>query len=389
MSTPDPVARARALQSLAREAADEAERERRLPERVATAMAKEGLYRVATPRSFGGSEQPPETQIRVIEAIAEGDGSAGWNLMIGIETFSLLSVAFAHRAELFADPNLIACSATSATGRAERVDGGVRVFGQWPFVSGCHNSRFFAGLVALHEGDTPVDGQPPLWVLVPREDFEILDTWNVSGLRGSGSHDVRLDDVFVRDENLGYGLWRAADDPARGPAPPILRIPLGTRLAYNKTGVGFGIARAAIDAFVDLARGKTPFMSSTSLRERPFAQRAVARAEARLRGSRALVLERAEALWDAVTAERKLTIEERALFQIACADAAQACAEAVDGVVEAAGTTANTVGSPLERCARDSRVIRQHVTVAPQTLEDGGRVLLGLEPDSVMLKLPS
>ena len=108
-----------------------------------------------------------------------------------------------------------------------------------------------------------------------------------------------------------------------------------------------------------------------------------------LRGSRALVLERAEALWDAVTAERKLTIEERALFQIACADAAQACAEAVDGVVEAAGTTANTVGSPLERCARDSRVIRQHVTVAPQTLEDGGRVLLGLEPDSLMLKLPS
>jgi alkylation response protein AidB-like acyl-CoA dehydrogenase len=386
MAESDPVARARALGALARGAADEAERERRLPERVAAAMAKEGLYRVATPRSFGGSEQPPATQIRVIEAIAEGDGAAGWNLMIGIESFSLMSAVFAQRAELFADPNLVVCSATSATGRAERVAGGVRVTGQWPFVSGCQNSGFFAGICALEGGDAP---EQPVWALVPRGEFEILDTWNVSGLRGSGSHDVRLDGVFVPDENIGRGFWTALGEQGAAKIPPIFRIPLGTRLAYNKTGVGFGIARAAIDAFVELARGKTPFLSSTSLRERPFAQRALAQAEARLRGSRALVLEQADAVWETVQAGRKLDIEERALFQIACADAAQACAEAVDLVVEAAGTSANTLGSPLERCARDARVIRQHVTVAPHTLEDGGRVLLGLPPESVMLKLPS
>jgi len=387
-SAPDEVdytARARALMPLAREAADEADRERRLPERVALAMARAGLYRVAAPAWVGGSEQTPMEQIRVIEAIATGDGSAGWNVMIGIETFSLLGLAFAKRAECFADPAVIACSATSHTGVAEIVDGGYRVCGRWPFVSGCHNSAFFAGLVAVHRNGAPAPERPPAWALVPRARFEILDTWDVAGMRGSGSHDVVLDGVFVPDEDLGEGAW---SDATRGfDLPAVMRFPLGARLAYNKTGVGFGIARAAIDAFVDLAAGKTPFLSSTSLVQRPFAQRAVALAEARLRSARALVFELAESLWDSVAAGRRIEAKQRALFHIACADAARACAEAVDGVAEAAGTSANRRGSPLERHARDARVVRQHVTVAPHLIEDAGRVLLGLEPDSVMLKL--
>jgi len=383
----DFVGRARALRPLLREAADEAERERRLPERVAIAMAKEGLYRVAAPRAVLGAEADPETQISVIEAIAEGDGSAGWNLMIGIESFSLLGMAFADRAELFADPLLVACSATSATGTAERTDGGYRVTGQWPFVSGCHNSHYFAGLVSIHESGQPIPGSLPRWALVPRSDFEILDTWNVSGLRGSGSHDVRLNDVLVPEERMGQGAWAAGPRESRAELPPVLRIPLGSRLAYNKTGVGFGIARAAIDAFVELAEGKVPFASSTSLRERPLAHRALARAEARLRGSRALVRELSEELWDVVSDGRQFSIQQRAIFQLACSDAALACAEAVDLVAEAAGTSANRLDCALERHARDARVIRQHVTVSPAQLEDAGRVLLGLEPQSIMLKL--
>ncbi len=378
----DFVARACALQPLVREAADEAERERRLPKRVASAMAKDGPYRVAAPASIQGGAIEPEQQIRVIEAIAEADGAAGWNLMIGIESFSLLGMAFSHRTELFTDPNLIVCSATSSAGRAERVDGGYRVSGQWSFVSGCHNSAFFSGLVLVYENGEPVVGRLPGWALVPQGDFEILDTWNVSGLRGSGSHDVRLDDVFVPEANLGAGAWAGGDR-----LPPVLRIPLGVRLAYNKTGVGFGIARAAIDVFVDLAKGKTPFASSAKLSQRPLAQRAVARAEARLRSSRALVRVLAEDLWKAVIAERPLSPEERAIFHIACSDAALACAEAVDIVVEAAGTSANRLDCPLERYSRDVRVIRQHVAVGPHLIEDAGRVLLGLEPESLMLKL--
>jgi alkylation response protein AidB-like acyl-CoA dehydrogenase len=381
-SGPDFVARARSLQPLVRAAADEAERERRLPGAVAEAMAKQGLYRVGALRSIQGAEASPETQIRVIEAISEADGSAGWNLMIGIESFGLLGATFERGPELFADPRVIVCSSTAATGVAERVPGGYRVSGRWPFVSGCHNSFFFGGVVEVRENGAARASPLPVFAVVPREDFEILDTWNVAGLRGSGSHDVRVDGVLVPEENL-----TRRPTPATLASSPALRIPLGVRLAYNKVGVGFGIARAAIDAFVELAIGKLPRFSSSRLRERPSAQRAVARAEVRLRSARALVFELVAEVWDRAMRGAPTTDRDRALFQIACSDASAACAEAVEYVVEAAGTSANRLDSPLERCARDVRVIRQHVTVAPHLLEDGGRVLLGLDPQSIMLAL--
>ena len=130
-----------------------------------------------------------------------------------------------------------------------------------------------------------------------------------------------------------------------------------------------------------------PRFSSTSLRERPFAQRAVAGAEARLRGGRAFVMDAVGELWDTVVRGDEPTPRQRALLQIACSDAVRGAAEAVDAVAEAAGTTANFLDSPLERRARDVRVVRQHMTVAPQHIEDAGRVLLGLPPQGPMLNL--
>jgi alkylation response protein AidB-like acyl-CoA dehydrogenase len=341
------------------------------------------LYRLSAPRSFQGAEADPATQIKTIEAISYADGSAGWNLMIGIESFGLLSLAFPQSREHFADPLAIVSSSTAAFGVAEAVKGGYRVSGDWQFVSGCHNCHWFGGLLFVHEDGAPVPGALPCFALMPRDEIEILDTWHVAGLRGSGSHDVKVRDVLVPEDRLvSFG---APVDPNLD--TPFAQIPTGSRLAYNKVGVGFGIARAAIDDFVDLATGKVPRFSTTKLRERPFAQQAVANAEARLRGARAFVLESVEELWEGAVAGRKPSDRERALLQVACSDAARASAEAVDLVVEAAGTTANRLDSPLERHARDVRVIRQHVTVAPQHIEDAGRVLLGLSPEGLMLSM--
>lgn len=379
----DLIARAIALQPLVRAASDEADRERRLPARVAEALARAGLYRVSAPRSYQGAEASPATQIKVIEAISYADAAAGWNLMIGIESFGLLSLGFPLGSELFTDPLAILSSSTAAFGRAEAVQGGYRVSGDWQFVSGCHNCDWFGGLLFIHENGAPVAGRLPHFALIPRDEIEILDTWNVAGLRGSGSHDVQVRDVLVPEERLvSFG---APVDPSLD--SPLAHIPVGSRLAYNKVGVGFGIARAAIDEFVKLATGKVPRFSATKLRERSHAQHAVASAEARLRGARAFVLEAVDELWDGALEGRRPTDRERALLQIACSDAARASADAVDWVAEAAGTTANRLDSPLERYARDARVIRQHVTVAPQHLDDAGRVLLGLPPEGLMLSM--
>ena len=379
-TTADPVARARALAPLIRKHADAAERERRLMPEVAHAMAEAGLYRIAAPRRIGGTEADPMTQIATIEAVAKADGSTGWNLMIGVESFGLIAPAFRQCADLLADPLTILCGSTAAIGTADETPNGYRVNGRWQFVSGCHNCAVFAGLVQRRRDGRAIPDLPAVYAVVTRPDFSILDTWNVGGLCGSGSHDVVIADVEVPNERI---LARMGN---HGGESPLERFPLSSRLAYNKVGVALGIARAAIDAFTDVATGKIPRFTSRTLRERPFAQRAVALAEVRVRASRALVFELVETMWRKLCEGDVVTGHERALFQIACSDAVAGAAEAVDYVVEAAGTTANDRASPLERLARDVRVVRQHVTVAPQHIEDGGRVLLGLAPEGPMLK---
>ncbi|MEM7016464.1 MAG: acyl-CoA dehydrogenase family protein [Pseudomonadota bacterium] len=377
-----PIERAEALAPLVQAHADEAERERHLPAAVAAAFAKAGLYRIAMPGFCGGEEADPATQIRTIEAVSTADGSAGWNLMIGIESFGLIAPSFTQCADLIEDPMTVMCSSTAAVGRADKVEGGFRVSGQWQFVSGCHNSQLFGATVLLYENGERIPDTTRVYALVKKPEFEIVDTWYVGGLRGSGSHDIKLDDVFVPDAHIVAPIGGAM---ARNSA--LMRFPLGARLAYNKIGVSLGIARAAIDAFIELAEGKTPRFSSKTLRERTQAQQAVAKAEVRLRSARALVFDEVEKMWETVLSGQRVSAKERAIFQIACSDAAQACAEAVDWVCDAAGTSANQTGMLLERAARDIRVIRQHVTVASRHIEDGGRVLLGLDAQDLMLKM--
>jgi alkylation response protein AidB-like acyl-CoA dehydrogenase len=364
---------------LVRGYADESERERRLPAPVARAFARAGLYRIGAPSACGGEAADPITQIETIEAIAQCDGSAGWNLMIGVETFGLIAPGFTACAELIADRDVIMCSSTAAIGRAEAAPGGFRVSGQWQFVSGCHNSDLFGATVRLYRDGEQIPGTGNVYAILDRAGFEIIDTWHTAGLCGSGSHDVRVAEVLVPTERIVAPLGGASD------GAPLSRFPLGARLAYNKVAVALGIARAGLDAFVALAEGKVPRFTSRTLATRPSAQRAIAAAEVRVRGARALLLESVAAIWSRVVAGERPSGEMLALFQAVCSDAVSGCAEAVDRIADAAGTTANVKGHPLERIARDIRVVRQHATVASHLMDDAGRVLLGLTGESLML----
>ena len=380
MGTPNPVRTAQKLTPLIREHADEAERIRHLPRPVAAAFAENGLYRLAGTADIHGADADPITQIGVIEAASRADGSAGWNLMIGIETFGLIGPGFKDRCpELIADPMTIMASSTAAVGRAQKDGDGWRVSGQWQFVSGIHNAQIFGATVRLYDGDELLD-EGNRYAVVPEGEFEILDTWHVAGLRGSGSHDVRLDDVFVPDSRI------IAPIGGNQATTPQLRLPLGNRLAYNKAAVAIGIARAGIDAFVDLATAKRPRFTTKTVRERPFAQRAIALAEARLTGTRAALLELTAASWETVLRGDDVAAKDRALFHIVASDTARAAVETVDILCEAAGTSANRLGEPLERISRDVRVVRQHATVAPHLMEDAGRTLLGLESQSYVVR---
>ncbi len=372
-----PLEKAESLEALVRAHADEAERQRRLPAPVAEAFAASGLYRIGAPESLSGLDADPLTQMLVIETVSRFDGSAGWNLMIGIENFALLAPACGGCRALIEDPLVVLASSTAAVGRAVQEGDGYRVNGRWQFVSGCHNASVFGATVRLYDQDEPVSQN--VYAMLPEPDFRIEDTWAVGGLCGSGSHDVCVDDVWVPEAQIvaPLGGSEATTDQ--------LRFPLGARLAFNKVAVALGIARAGIDAFVELAEGKVPRFASRSLRERPASQRAVAEAEVRVRSGKALVAELLEVMWRKVVAGEHVSTRERALFQLACSDAVRGCVNAVDTVCDAAGTTANQQAHPLERIARDVRVVRQHVTVANHQIDDAGRVLLGLPAEGLML----
>lgn len=372
-----PVQRAQALEALVRKHADDADGNRRLSKEVAVAFAENGLYRIGAPRAYSGEESDPMAQIETIETISRFDGSAGWNLMIGVETFGLMASSFGECEYLIKDPMVVLCGSTAAVGTAEKVDGGYRVNGQWQFVSGCHNASLFSATVNLVEGSER--GTQRFAAIVQLPDFEIQDTWYVGGMRGSGSHDVHVKDAFVPDNHILPAIGSARSDQ------PLMRFPTGARLAYNKVAVSLGLARAGLDAFVELAAGKIPRFSSKSLRDRPSAHLAMAEAEVRVLASRALLMELVAELWRQVLNEEHITTRERAIFQIACSDAVRGCVEAVDLVSDAAGTSANFQSHPLERIGRDVRVVRQHLTVAGLHMEDGGRVLLGMPPEGAML----
>ena len=378
-----PQERAKGLLGLVREHADESESQRHLKGEVATAFAQEGLFRIAAPVDFFGSEEDPVTQIETIETVACVDGSAAWNLMIGIETFGLIAPGFIHCRDLIEDQSVIMCSSTASAGRAEKVDGGYRVTGRWGFCSGCHNSDLFGATVFLYKNGERVQGGHQ-YLVVPKPEFEILDTWHTSGLCGSGSHDVVLEDVFVPEERLVAPLGQVQHQS------PLLRMPFRSRLCYNKVAIAFGLARSALDSFVELAEGKVPRFTSKSLKNRGWAQRAIAESEVRVLSARALVIELVESLWEKARLDQPVSDKEAAIFQLACSDAVRGCIASVSQLVEAAGTTANQKGHPLERTARDIKVVGQHQTVAPHHIEDAGRVLLGVPAvDAMLVDMPS
>ena len=209
-STFDPVARARDLAPLIRQHADAAERNRRLSPEVAKAMAAAGLYRIAAPERCGGSNADPMTQLATIEAVANADGSTGWNLMIGIESFGLIAPGFDQCADLLADPMVILCGSTAAVCTADETPNGWRVNGRWQFVSGSNNSQVFAGLVQRRRDGKPIEGMPPC-----------LRRGDAAGLRGARHMErrrlVRIG--IARRHHHRRRSTQRAHSGADGPAP--------------------------------------------------------------------------------------------------------------------------------------------------------------------------
>ena len=377
----------RALTPQIRAAGEEIEAGRRLPEHIVKAMKEAGAFRMTMPREWGGPEVDPLTQIRVIEALSYADGSVGWCAMINSDGgyFSAYLDPRVAR-EMYRDLDAPTGGSLLFTGRAEEVDGGYRINGKWPFVSGCTHCDWLIFSCNVIENGGPrtmPNGMPERrFCFVPPEQVKVLDTWYTTGLRGSGSHDVALESVFVPAERT----YSFPASPHR--KSPLYAYPL--MFAYNLPGVTLGIARAAIDSFIEIAPRKQVTMSMLTgkpvmLRDEAYAQNAVAHAEAMVGAAREYVFARIDDIWQTLLAGAQPTPKQRALYRIAIAHAHTTCVEAVEGLFKAYGGGAVYMSSPFDRCLRDLLTINQHTMNSLKIHEVAGRVLLGFELRDPML----
>ncbi|WP_322796121.1 acyl-CoA dehydrogenase family protein [Tepidiforma sp.] len=381
-----PVEAAVAISKLAREHADATEAGRRLAAPVVDALRQAGLFRMLVPREIGGGEATVAELVAAIEAVARGDGSAGWCLMIAATTGITAALLPKEGAvEIHGNPDSITGGMLMPKGHATRVDGGYRVTGRWAYGSGSpHCTWLLGGSPVVGNDGRPelLDGNVPhlRMFFFPAGDYRIHDTWHVSGLRGTGSHDYEVVDAFVPEyRTVPIG---AARPWAEG---PLYRFPLYGLLALGVAAVGLGIARDAIDELLVLARGKTPTGSRRPLAERAAAQSGIAEAEALLGSARAFLFETVGHAWERAAAGDPLTIEDRARLRLAATNAALQCARAVDICYNLGGGTSIYETSRLQRHFRDIHTLTQHVMVGQPTYEVVGRIMLGLPTDTFML----
>jgi alkylation response protein AidB-like acyl-CoA dehydrogenase len=381
-----PLERVAQLADVIRAGGDEAQLLRRCPSSVIDALVDVGLFRFTLPYELGGENASVGETIEVLEAISAIDGSVGWNVMLGSEINAMAAGGMPKELakEVYLDnPKVIMCGGggpgTVPARAVPQGDGSYRMWGRTTFISGCHNASwlFMTAPVLVDDKVQLVDGTPQIrtWML-HRSEWEIIDTWDVAGLRGSGSHDVVTEGGLVPERFVDVELVKVPplyDNP-------VFRIPVPLRLAYNKAAVAIGVARGALDAFVELANEKTPMLSTTLLRDRPIAHYRMGEGEATLRSARAYLFEAMGEVEDELRAGREApspTTTQNA--RLACTHAANASMHVVDQIHNAAGTSGMRMSSPLERKLRDAHGCATHRWVAHPLYAELGRIFLGHE----------
>jgi indole-3-acetate monooxygenase len=384
-----PVVQAAAtLRSVIRRYRDEIDREQRLPKALVEKFHDAGFYSMVMPRALGGLQVDPLTYVSVVELLAEGAGSVGWNLAnnsIGqLVTLGLPDEGVQEIYERGAD-TVIAGTAVMGGGQAVAVDGGYRVSGRWPFGTGCQESSWMLGSFQILDGNQPrrsPDGSSVFWRGVfRRSEARIVEgSWDVAGLRATGSFDWTVDDVFLPERRTMVHAGVPLDNQWKRWPGISYALPAQAWVGPHHSAVITGIGRAGIDALIELAAQKTPRGRTGRLCENPQVQDAVGRADTLLNAGRAYRSATITEVWNTVAAGKETSLEQRARCRLAAAHAADSAREAMDLMYRHGGSTSYRRDSRLAECWRDLHVVGQAVTLMPEWYPMGGRVLLRMDP---------
>ena len=360
---------------------EEAERERRLSRPVLAALRETGLLRMFTPRSLGGLETDPITRALVVEEISRHDSAAGWTLENPLDwAFFCARLPDEGAEEIYSrGADVLIAAQFGRPLNATSTGGGYRISGRAPFVSNCYDADWISS-TALVDVDQHSEGEPEMvMVYVPREHCEIIDTWDVMGMRGTGSNDISVTDVYVPKSRT----FRMVPEfePGSHYQGPLYRLPLVGAAATGIPTPMLGVARRALEEVTKLAVTKTPVGSSGLLRERSLAQIQLGKAEAVLRSGRSLFFDTVSEAWQRCVDGGTHSLKQRADLLLASTHAMSSAVRGVELACSIAGTTAFRATSPLERCFRDVQTMRHHVFTSEARYGTFGQVYLGVPPD--------
>jgi indole-3-acetate monooxygenase len=367
-------------------AAEEIERRRELPEAIVEALVERGLFRLLLPRSHGGAELRPAAYVSVIEEVAKHDASVAWCLgqACGCTmTSAYLDPAVAR--EIFGGKRGIIAWGPPGPAEARAVPGGYRLTGTWSFASGSHHATWLGAHVAILDPNgapqlRPEGGPVMRTLLFPKASASFTDIWQVIGLCGTGSDSYTVADLFVPEK------YTVSRENAAKPREPGLLYAFSSSNIYASgfAGVALGIARSALDAFVELARDKIPRGAKRTLRDNNVVQAQVSQSEARLCGARAFLLGSLDEIWREVSGSGRLAADHNTTIRLASTWAIHQARDVVDMAYHAAGATAIFKSNTFERRFRDIHTVIQQYQGRQAHFETVGQALLGLEPEGAM-----
>jgi indole-3-acetate monooxygenase len=372
----DLVERARALAPLIAREADDIERSRRLTPAVTQALIENGLYRSLLPRSLGGSELPLESFMRMQEEIARADASTAWCL--GQCSVCAMTAAYLDpdaAGEIFnVAPGILAWGAIKH--EVQVVPGGYRANGRWDFASGSRQASWLGAHVRVVEADgTPrlrPDGSPEIrTILFPIGSATMYDVWDVIGLRGTGTDSYSVENLFIPER---FAALRDVPE-ARRETGPLYRLSTNSVFSMGFAATSLGVARATLDAAIDLARGKTP-QAQQAMRENNAVQGVVGRLEAQWRATHAYLYATAAEVWRELLAGADVTEAHRVALRLASTWSIHQSAAVVDAAYHLAGATAVFNANRFERRFRDMHAIAQQIQGRDSHYEDAGKAIL-------------
>lgn len=336
-------------------------------------LKKLGVYRAFVPKRFGGSEVSPRKFCELIEKLSMADGSVGWVASFGMSPAYLGSLPEETLKELYKDsPDIVFAGGIFPPQPAEMSDDGVVVKGRWKFSSGCMGADI-VGVGIAPQKDNEAQGLPRMAVM-PAKKAKIEMTWDTSGLKGTGSHDLVVDNVVVAKE------WTfVRGEPSKLPEP-FFKYPSLSLATQVLTVVGIGVAAAALDEFKKLAPGKASITGGSEIANRPVTQYEFAQAEAEFKAARTWFYETMDTVWNEVVAGRTPTAEQVSDMRLSCTHAARVAARVARKMQMLAGMTAIYTNNVFSRFVNDANVVTQHAFMGDATLQNAGLISFGLKP---------